>query len=60
MCPAQEKERLMSNRILMKSVLFRQSRIARLEWHLERKNFLSCDARKRVERQIELLREEIR
>ena len=50
----------MSNRILMKSVLFRQSRIARLEWHLERKNFLSCGARKRVERQIELLREEIK
>jgi hypothetical protein len=50
----------MSNRILMNGVLRKQSRIARLEWHLQRRDFLSCSARRRVERQIELLKIEIR
>lgn len=50
----------MSNRKLMNGILSRQSRITRLEWHLNRRNFLSRVARKRVERQIELLKQEIR
>lgn len=50
----------MCNRKLVSSVLAKQSRIARLEWHLERRDFLSCAARRRVERQIEMLRQQVR
>lgn len=50
----------MCNRKLVSRILSKQSRIARLEWHLKRRDFLSFAARRKVERQIEMLRKEIR